>query len=434
MVKKVAIAGAGPAGLLLAHYLLLRGDNKYKIDIYERRSDPRKVAFSKHRTYPISLFERGLSALRIIAGLEEKVKAKGTQIIGIIVNSADGKTKIIPRNKALTLIDRTRLVISILDKLEKNYSQARVKVHFNSKLIDVNFENNTATIKQDNEEKKTVNYDILVGADGAKSIVRSNFIKTEDLKLSEKSLDNKYKMLFVPRINEKLGIELAKDKMYNFTMASDNLIIAVPQPGDILSCVVNFDRRNKDELLELSSTKKVIEFFDRNAPKLAKLITLAEAEKFLKRPLSNSFVVSCNRYHQNDNVVIIGDAAHALFRSLGQGCNSALEDVVILNRLLEENNDDWAKVLPQFTSLRVPDIKALQELSNNSFPKSKLLLLEFIWRRKATQIIKKIFPNYQSKFMFDLLETTTPYSEILRLSQNWVNKVKKSNQKMLKTR
>jgi kynurenine 3-monooxygenase len=45
MVKKVAIIGAGSSGLLLAHYLLRRGD-KYQIGIYERRSDPRIVSFS----------------------------------------------------------------------------------------------------------------------------------------------------------------------------------------------------------------------------------------------------------------------------------------------------------------------------------------------------------------------------------------------------
>ena len=37
MVNKVVIVGAGPSGLLLAHYLLRRGD-KYQVDIYERRN------------------------------------------------------------------------------------------------------------------------------------------------------------------------------------------------------------------------------------------------------------------------------------------------------------------------------------------------------------------------------------------------------------
>jgi len=56
MIQNVVIIGAGPAGLLLAHYLLRRG--KYHVEIYERRPDPRLVDASKD-TFPISLQERG---------------------------------------------------------------------------------------------------------------------------------------------------------------------------------------------------------------------------------------------------------------------------------------------------------------------------------------------------------------------------------------
>ncbi len=60
MLTKVVIVGAGPSGVLLAHYLLRRGD-KYQIDIYDRRSDPQIVSFSKYRTFSLALCERGLS-------------------------------------------------------------------------------------------------------------------------------------------------------------------------------------------------------------------------------------------------------------------------------------------------------------------------------------------------------------------------------------
>jgi len=56
MIQNVVII-EGPAGLLLAHYLLRRG--KYHVEIYERRPDPRLVDASKDRTFPISLQERG---------------------------------------------------------------------------------------------------------------------------------------------------------------------------------------------------------------------------------------------------------------------------------------------------------------------------------------------------------------------------------------
>jgi len=43
MIQNVVIIGAGPAGLLLAHYLLRRG--KYHVEIYERRPDPLSGCF-----------------------------------------------------------------------------------------------------------------------------------------------------------------------------------------------------------------------------------------------------------------------------------------------------------------------------------------------------------------------------------------------------
>jgi kynurenine 3-monooxygenase len=118
MVKKVAIIGAGPSGLLLAHYLLRRGD-KYQIDIYERRSDPRIVSFSKSRTYPISLNERGMSALRKIEGLEEAVKAISVEMRGTIFHQKNGKTRFTPRKKPLTTLDRTKLAIALLKLTDK---------------------------------------------------------------------------------------------------------------------------------------------------------------------------------------------------------------------------------------------------------------------------------------------------------------------------
>lgn len=74
MVKKVVIVGAGPSGVLLAHYLLRRGD-QYQVDLYDRLGEPRVIEFSNARTYPITLTERGMSALGQIAGLEAAVRA-----------------------------------------------------------------------------------------------------------------------------------------------------------------------------------------------------------------------------------------------------------------------------------------------------------------------------------------------------------------------
>lgn len=38
---RVVIVGAGPSGLLLAHYLLEKGNGRFSVSIHEAREDPR---------------------------------------------------------------------------------------------------------------------------------------------------------------------------------------------------------------------------------------------------------------------------------------------------------------------------------------------------------------------------------------------------------
>ena len=51
-----------------------------------------------------------------------------------------------------------------------------------------------------------------------------------------------------------------------------------------------------------------------------------------------------------------------------QGVNSALEDVVYLNQVLEECGDNLEVALPLFESRRMPDVRALVRIMQFGFP------------------------------------------------------------------
>ncbi|WP_256386687.1 NAD(P)/FAD-dependent oxidoreductase [Hydrocoleum sp. CS-953] len=67
-------------------------------------------------------------------------------------------------------------------------------------------------------------------------------------------------------------------------------------------------------------------------------------------------------------IVLLGDAVHCFPPDIGQGVNSALEDVFILNQTLAKTNDIISDALPLFESLRSPDMKPLIRLSQTAFP------------------------------------------------------------------
>ncbi|MEA5505074.1 NAD(P)/FAD-dependent oxidoreductase [Halotia wernerae UHCC 0503] len=426
MVKKVAIVGAGPSGLLLAHYLLCRGDD-YQIDIYERRSDPRTISFSKSRTFPISLSERGMSALRQIAGLEAAVKAISLEMTGAIFHQKDGKARLTPRKQSLFTLDRTSLVIVLLEKLNEKYDNSKLNIHFNCQCTQVDFAAKKAVLKKNEagiETDFTVDYDLLIGADGSRSVVRENFLGTELFECEQKYIPSDYKSIFFPRPDAKVEINLQPDKIHTWTLDDGTIFLLLHQRDGTISGVIYFPHQN-NQLVGLSSKEEVLKFFCEHFPEVSQLMPESEAAAFLTRPISRIITIRCNRYHQGNSVLLIGDAAHAVSSSIGQGCNAALEDVVVLNNLLNEYSDNLPTVIEQFTIRRQPDAHALVELGDYAFPASKGLLIEFIFRELISKTLHRLFPQRFSPSLFELIsESTVPYSKILNLYQGWISKMK----------
>ncbi|MCC5636216.1 FAD-dependent monooxygenase [Nostoc sp. CHAB 5844] len=430
MVKKVVIVGAGPSGLLLAQYLLRRGDN-YQIDIYERRSDPRIVSFSKSRTYPISLNERGMRALRQIEGLEAAVKAISLAMNGSISHQKNDKTRYTPRQNPLFTLDRTNLAIALLENLTSKYNNNRLNIYFDCQCQQVDFTAKTLTFINSEETDKsfTVNYDFLVGADGAYSAVRESLKSTEFFECEQKYITTDYKSIFLPSPNKSSNISLERDKIHSWRLKDGTVILLLHQIGKTMSGVIYFPRQ-QNQVANLSTTEEVLTFFRENFPEIGQLMPESEAEAFMHRPVSTVLTVRCNRYHYSDSILLIGDAAHAVSPSIGQGCNAALEDVFVFDQLLDEYSDNIAEAIAQFTVRRQPDGDALVELGDNVFPLSQGLFIEFILRELSAKILHNLFPKNFSQSLFYLIsESTVPYSEILNLYKGWVSKVKKSNAK-----
>jgi kynurenine 3-monooxygenase len=139
-------------------------------------------------------------------------------------------------------------------------------------------------------------------------------------------------------------------------------------------------------------------------------------------------MVRCDRLHVGDRIGMIGDAAHAVSPSIGQGCNAALQDVQVLMSLLDQYDDDWSQALPAFTARRLPDVHALRELSDYSFPRSKRLMLEFIFRVTLGKQLARWFPQWGNPLPMELVtEGDLSYSEVLAQTQGWIERVKRSH-------
>ena len=57
--------------------------------------------------------------------------------------------------------------------------------------------------------------------------------------------------------------------------------------------------------------------------------------------------VSIDPWNVGSTMVVLGDAAHAMVPFYGQGMNSALEDCLCLDEVMEEVGGDLSKVRPR---------------------------------------------------------------------------------------
>ena len=431
MVEKVVIVGAGPSGVLLAHYLLGRNE-QYCVDIYERRSDPRQVEVAKTRAFPLVINQRGLKALSHIQGVVEAVKAVSVKITGSLTHQKNGKTRLLPRQQPIFCLDRTQLVMTLLAKLTEKYGNNHLNIHFDHQCKQVDFEAKTVTFEVtavDSTAEVTVDYDLLIGADGARSQVREQLLSTNLFELEQKYIPSAYKSIFLPA---ERSTSLKPGYVHAWRAGEGISAILVHQVDGSLSGTVTFPRE-RNPVANLSTTEEVRQFFRDRFPEISQVLPESEAEAFLYRPISTILTIRCNRYHHGDSVLIIGDAAHATSPSLGQGCNASFEDVALFDELLDEYSDEVAQAISQFTLRRQPDAHALVELSDYAFPLSgKLLFVEFFIRLRAGQFLHQLFPKRFSLPLFQLIsETTVPYAEILNAHKGWIDKVKQANEKFL---
>lgn len=301
MVKKVVIVGAGPSGILLAHYLLRRGD-QYQVDLYDRLSDPRVVEFSTARTYSISLTERGMSALGQIEGIETAVRAISLEMSGTVFHQHNGKTRVTSRKKPLVTLDRTNLVITLLQKLTDKYDNSRLKLHFNYSGSEVDFAaktirfQNTAQTSESTDTNLTVSYDLLIGSDGARSAVRDSFRNIELFEVEQEYVPTDYKSIVLPPLDQTSDIHLESNKIHSWRSNDGTFVLLLHQPDGSMSGVILFPHRN-NVVADLDTPQEVQQFFHERFPEVGQIMTASEAEAFLKRSPSRILTTRCSRYH-----------------------------------------------------------------------------------------------------------------------------------------
>jgi kynurenine 3-monooxygenase len=126
------LLGAGLVGSLLAVYLRKRG---YRVDVYERRPDPRIKGAYAGRSINLALSARGIEALKKV-GIDQEVLNTGMPMKGRTMHSISGATTYQPYGKEgeqIYSVSRGGLNQTLMSLAEREGA----KLHFEEKCTQV---------------------------------------------------------------------------------------------------------------------------------------------------------------------------------------------------------------------------------------------------------------------------------------------------------
>ncbi|MDC7998554.1 FAD-dependent oxidoreductase [Gilvibacter sediminis] len=411
----ILIVGAGLCGSLLALRMAQRG---HRVTLMERRPDLRKVTQDAGRSINLAFSNRGMKGMKLV-GLEKEVTELCIPMLGRMIHDPKGNTFLSPysgrEGEYINSISRPGLNALLLDAAEAHEG---VEIIFNQKCISVDLENAAAEF-QDYTTKETKRYqgDVLIGTDGAGSVVRKAMFNHKQFlfSFSQQWLTHGYKELTIPAAADG-GYRTEKGALHIWPRGED-MLIALPNLDGSFTVTLFLPYSDSDYCFDnLTTEEKVMEYFSNEFPDTLALMPEL-AKEFFENPTAPLGTIKCSPWNAYGKVLIMGDAAHAIVPFYGQGMNASFEDVVEFDRVLDEVGDDWNAAFKQFSLTRKTDTDAIADLAVDNFHEMKEHTANplFQAKRKVETALEFNFPEeYSSKYSLVTFSEQISYAEAMR--------------------
>jgi len=212
------------------------------------------------------------------------------------------------------------------------------------------------------------------------------------------------------------GHQLEKEALHIWPR-KDFMLIALPNPDGSFTCTLFMNQDGEISFSALQEREDVEAFFKTYFSDTLGLIVDPVGE-FMSRKASPLSLVHIYPWVVNDNVGLIGDAAHAMVPFYGQGMNCGFEDCRVLNELLTQHKGDWPEILSEYQQQRKPNGDAIIELAKRNFVEMSELSgdKKFLIGKKIEAKFHDRYPDlWVPLYSMVTFSPQTPYSEALRV-------------------
>lgn len=413
------IVGGGPVGCALAAGLRR---HSFEVDVYERKDDPRRAPPHGNHSFNITLSYRGLRNLE--PTLRGRLYREGVRLSHRVVHQADGRPFWQPYGLApehhLLSMPRRALHACLVDAAE----EAGARLHFRHACVAVDPCEASATFVSDDSVHDAA-ASVLVGCDGASSVVRRAMAQRVGLSVAEEGAQHGYvEMTMAPPAGQQRSLAAGAEDGFHVWPRGDHMLIAQPNVDGTSTSTLFLPFRSEEpgspSFEQLDDDDDLRRFFRQQFPDAIDHVPQL-TDEFWAAPPARLKTVRCQPFH-HDRTMLVGDAAHTMLPFYGQGINCSLEDIDLILRVLERNlcqHDVWSAIqttLTQVEIVRRPAWDAITALSREHLHELLNVADPRAQARAALELaLHRATPSSFMPLYAGIAFTARPYDEVVQL-------------------
>ncbi|MFQ5720625.1 MAG: FAD-dependent oxidoreductase [Acidobacteriota bacterium] len=405
-------------GTLMAIYLARAG---YRVRVCERRPDPRAEGALGGRSINLALSTRGLHALDG-AGLASAVLGGSVPMRGRMIHSVSGRQTFQPygtrKSDAIHSVSRGGLNLTLLAAAG---AEDDLSLEFDCRCVDLDPASATLTVENPTTgERRRVESDLVIGADGAFSRVRARLTHLDRFDFSQSYLAHGYKEMTIPAVRP--GEFALEPNALHIWPRGGFMMIALPNRDGSFTCTLFWPFEGPTGFAAMRDGDDVARFFSRWFADAVPLMPDLVGD-FARHPVSSLLTVRCRPWFHQGTVALLGDACHAVVPFYGQGANAAFEDCVFLDAALRDHPGDPARAFAVYDAQRREQVNVLADLALRNFIEmrdrtaSHLFLARKALERGLHRLAPRLFVPLYSMATF----SRRPYGDAVRRARwQWI--------------
>lgn len=408
--RPVNIVGAGLAGALLAVLLARRG---FAVDLYDRRPDPRRGESERGRSINLALAARGIVALEH-AGMMDRVHPLLIPMRGRMIHSLSDETQLQPygqrQDEVIYSVSRADLNRVLIEEAARH---PRVRLRFRQTCLEALPEAGALRFRdEDMGSECNVPIAPTFATDGAGSAVRSSLARAGLISVREEWLDHDYKELTIPARDGRHAMEV---HALHIWPRGGFMLIALPNTDGSFTATLFLARSGHDGFDSLTAPDRVRALFQSQFPEAMQLMPHL-VDEFATHPQGQLGTVHARPWHIGGQLLLLGDAAHAIVPFHGQGMNAAFEDCLALDGLLDRH-DGWEALFVDFERSRLPNTAAIAQMAVENYTEMRDTVRDpaYIRRKALAMELERRFPDrFIPRYSMVMFHPEISYAEALR--------------------